>query len=90
MRGIYQYQPQGPDELPVQEGELLELTGGPSGGQNYADGWWEGEGMTYHGGELCSWRDATGLDSAGRKGIFPSNYVRAAYARRVDHALTLI
>ena len=43
MRGIYEYQPQGPDELAVKEGELIELSPGSSGGQNYADGWWEGQ-----------------------------------------------
>ncbi|KAH9936652.1 uncharacterized protein B0H18DRAFT_974885 [Fomitopsis serialis] len=60
VRGVYAYQSQGPDELNVQEGGLIELTGGPRGGMNYADGWWEG------------------VDSAGRKGIFPSNYVELA------------
>ncbi|OBZ68741.1 Protein BZZ1 [Grifola frondosa] len=39
VRGIYPYQAQGPDELDVDEGRLIELTDGPSGGQNYADGW---------------------------------------------------
>ncbi|OCH90899.1 hypothetical protein OBBRIDRAFT_792810 [Obba rivulosa] len=57
VRGLYEYQARGPDELGVHEGELIELTAGPSGGQNYADGWWEG------------------VDSSGKKGIFPSNYV---------------
>ncbi|TFY60166.1 hypothetical protein EVJ58_g5319 [Rhodofomes roseus] len=42
VRGVYAYQAQGPDELNVQEGALIELTGGPRGGMNYADGWWEG------------------------------------------------
>ncbi|KAI0081551.1 hypothetical protein K474DRAFT_1681918 [Panus rudis PR-1116 ss-1] len=58
VRGLYDYRAQGSDELSIKEGELIELTGGPSGGQNYADGWWEG------------------IDSKGKKGIFPSNYVR--------------
>ncbi|KZT64927.1 hypothetical protein DAEQUDRAFT_732022 [Daedalea quercina L-15889] len=60
VRGVYAYQAQGPDELSVQDGGLIELTGGPNGGMNYADGWWEG------------------VDSTGRKGIFPSNYVELA------------
>ncbi|EKM51975.1 uncharacterized protein PHACADRAFT_212588 [Phanerochaete carnosa HHB-10118-sp] len=42
VRGIYDYTPQGPDEIAVEEGQLIELTAGPNGGQNYADGWWEG------------------------------------------------
>ncbi|CCM05936.1 uncharacterized protein FIBRA_08175 [Fibroporia radiculosa] len=58
VRGIYQYQAQGPDEISVTEGGLLELTGGSTGGTNYADGWWEG------------------IDTMGKKGIFPSNYVK--------------
>ncbi|KAF8488671.1 hypothetical protein F5888DRAFT_1796322 [Russula emetica] len=40
--GLYDYRSQGPDELDVSEGTRIELTSGPSGGQNYADGWWEG------------------------------------------------
>ncbi|THH27874.1 hypothetical protein EUX98_g6316 [Antrodiella citrinella] len=45
------------------QGEQIELTSGPSGGQSYSDDWWEG------------------IDSSGKKGIFPSNYVREhAYA----------
>ena len=43
VRAIYDYQAQGPDELGLQEGQLIELTDGPSGGRNYADGWWEGK-----------------------------------------------
>ena len=42
VRGVYPYQAGGPDELSVQEGGLIELTSGPNGGMNYADGWWEG------------------------------------------------
>ena len=42
VRGIYAYTAQGPDELDVEEGKLIQLTDGPSGGRNYADGWWEG------------------------------------------------
>jgi hypothetical protein len=43
VRVVYDYQAQGSDELTVKAGDLLELTGGPTGGQNYGDGWWEGE-----------------------------------------------
>jgi len=57
VRGVYAYQAQGPDELSVKEGSLIELTSGSAGGTNYADGWWEG------------------IDTTGKKGIFPSNYV---------------
>jgi len=42
VRGIYDYAAQGSDELGIGEGEMIELSGGPNGGQNYADGWWEG------------------------------------------------
>lgn len=43
VRGLYDYRSQGSDELDVSEGTRIELTSGPSGGQNYADGWWEGQ-----------------------------------------------
>ncbi|KAI8978808.1 hypothetical protein BD414DRAFT_119172 [Trametes punicea] len=42
VRGIYDYKAQGPDEIDVEEGKLIRLTDGPTGGRNYADGWWEG------------------------------------------------
>lgn len=42
VRAIYSYKAQGPDELSLKEGERVELTSGPSGGQAYGDGWWEG------------------------------------------------
>jgi len=42
VRCIYSYVAQGPDELSVNEGEIIQLTPGPNGGKNYADGWWEG------------------------------------------------
>lgn len=42
VRGIYPYKAQGPDELDVEEGAMIRLTDGPTGGRNYADGWWEG------------------------------------------------
>jgi len=57
VRGIYDYPAQGSDELGISEGEMIELSGGPNGGQNYGDGWWEG------------------INTKGKKGIFPSNYV---------------
>jgi len=41
-RGLYDYHSQGTDELDVSEGARIELTSGPSGGRNYAYGWWEG------------------------------------------------
>lgn len=43
VRGIYPYQSQGTDELGLKEGELVELSEGPTGGQYYGDGWWEGK-----------------------------------------------
>ena len=57
VKGLYTYQASGPGELDVEEGAMFELSSGAGGGQNYADGWWEG------------------YNSAGEKGIFPSNYV---------------
>lgn len=43
VRGLYDYRSQGPDELDVSEGARIELTSGPSGGQKYGEGWWEGQ-----------------------------------------------
>ncbi|KAJ3842787.1 hypothetical protein F5878DRAFT_606658 [Lentinula raphanica] len=57
VKAIYTYEAQGSDELGLKDGELIELSSGPSGGQYYGEGWWEG------------------INSSGRKGIFPSNYV---------------
>lgn len=42
VRGIYAYEAQGSDELELEAGEILTLTSGPNGGQNYGEGWWEG------------------------------------------------
>ncbi|KAJ7442609.1 hypothetical protein FB451DRAFT_1438254 [Mycena latifolia] len=42
VRGVYAYEARGADELGLDEGELIELTSGPNGGQHYGDGWWEG------------------------------------------------
>lgn len=33
----------GEDEIGVEEGCIIQLTTGPRGGQNYGDGWWEGQ-----------------------------------------------
>ena len=46
VRGLYDYHSKGQDELDVSEGARIELTSGPSGGRNYADGWWEGKQRT--------------------------------------------
>ncbi|KAG1797773.1 uncharacterized protein HD556DRAFT_1233065, partial [Suillus plorans] len=58
VRALYDYRAQEPGELTINEGDLVELSSGTNGGQNYADGWWEG------------------FSRDGKKGIFPSNYVR--------------
>jgi len=42
VRALYDYRAQGPDELTINEGDFVELSSGANGGQNYADGWWEG------------------------------------------------
>ena len=47
VRAIYDYEAQGTGELSLQEGQLIQLTDGPSGGRNYADGWWEGKQLIY-------------------------------------------
>lgn len=39
---IYQYEAGGHDEIGLREGEVIELSSGPTGGQHYGDGWWEG------------------------------------------------
>lgn len=80
VRGLYTYQARGPDEVSISEGDMLELSSGSSGGKNYSEEWWEGEcldgtkTMTSQNYEL---RCSTGYDTNGKKGIFPSNYVRA-------------
>ena len=50
VRAIYDYEAQGADELSLQDGELIQLTEGPSGGRNYGDGWWEGESSSLRAG----------------------------------------
>lgn len=42
VRALYDYQAGGADELNLADGEMIELSSGPSGGKNYGDGWWEG------------------------------------------------
>lgn len=49
VRGIYEYQSSGPDELDIAEGDRIELA---HGGKDYAEGWWEGKcGLGSRGGE---------------------------------------
>jgi len=43
VKAIYQYVANGPDEIGLEEGELIELSSGPTGGERYGEGWWEGE-----------------------------------------------
>ena len=47
VRAIYDYAAEGSDELSLKRGELIELTAGPSGGQNFGDGWWEGKTISF-------------------------------------------
>jgi hypothetical protein len=42
VRALYDYRAQEPGELTIDEGDFVELSCGTNGGQNYADGWWEG------------------------------------------------
>ncbi|KAG2343213.1 hypothetical protein BDR05DRAFT_982903 [Suillus weaverae] len=58
VRALYDYRAQEPEELTINEGDFVELSSGTNGGQNYADGWWEG------------------FSRDGKKGIFPSNYIK--------------
>ena len=62
----------------MQDGALVELSAGSNGGQNYADGWWEGKEALArvgrerrHDSNMCD----SGVGEAGKQGIFPSNYV---------------
>ena len=43
VRAIYSYLAQGPDELSLQEGDIIELLSG----QTAEDGWWEGNKLTF-------------------------------------------
>ena len=43
VRAIYPYIAQGPDELSLHEGDVMEL----SSGQMPGDGWWEGNSYSY-------------------------------------------
>jgi formin-binding protein 1 len=89
VRAIYQYDAQGDDELALKEGELIKLTSGPTGGQNYGDGWWEGMYLLFF-PRLLVRITTTGLTSKGRKGIFPSNYVGYFSNRLVMKKLNLV
>lgn len=96
VRGVYNYQAQGPNEISLQEGEVIRLTSGPTGGRNFADGWWEGK-RTSHDVQLTRSGDLmgtlivlAGIDASGKKGIFPSNYVRARPTRLVLERSILI
>jgi len=68
VRGVYDYQATGEDEIPVKEGRMIELTTGPRGGQNYGDGWWEGR--CFH---LRIWRLLVSLGRKFTLGSTPSN-----------------
>ena len=90
VRGIYAYKAQGPDEIDVDDGGLIQLTEGPNGGRRYGEGWWEGAYLG-SGAEApcnccCPSRcpglmglliAISGIDASGKQGIFPSNYVSA-------------
>lgn len=56
----------------MHEGELIQLTSGPTGGRNYANGWWEGKyGMRNlrrsAGKDLMDALITAGLDANGKK-----------------------
>jgi hypothetical protein len=48
VRAVFSYTARGPDEIALAEGELIELSSGPTGGRNYGDGWWEGLFFAWH------------------------------------------
>jgi hypothetical protein len=78
VRALYDHTAGGPDELSLRAGDTVELSAGPSGGKNYAGGWWEGASVCW--APPCSPGFAhtdAGIASSGKKGIFPSNYVRS-------------
>ncbi|KAJ3994622.1 hypothetical protein F5050DRAFT_1772912 [Lentinula boryana] len=50
VKVLYAYEAQGSDELGLKDGELIELSGGLSGGQHYGEGWWEGINSSGHKG----------------------------------------
>ena len=70
VRAIYSYLAQGPDELSLQEGDIIELLNGPTA----EDGWWEGN-CCLNIDLNASWISTIGSNSRGQRGIFPNNYV---------------
>ncbi|KAI0826761.1 hypothetical protein BC628DRAFT_1516154 [Trametes gibbosa] len=83
VKGVYAYEARGPDELDVEEGMIIRLTEGQTGGRNYADGWWEGV-CTLRARLMSSGADSalilgSGVGANGKRGIFPSNYVKQLY-----------
>ncbi|KAF9046761.1 hypothetical protein BJ165DRAFT_1345726, partial [Panaeolus papilionaceus] len=83
VKALYSYESQGPDELSLQAGEILELSRGPTGGKNFGDGWWEGEQVIVGAGVDADCL-AVGFNSQGIKGIFPSNYVGTIFEKPTD------
>ena len=102
VRGIYAYKAQGPDEIDVDDGGLIQLTEGPNGGRRYGEGWWEGTYLGFGAEAPCHYCCCpsrcpglmglliaiSGIDASGKKGIFPSNYVsdRSDKSREVFRA----
>ncbi|KAJ4481967.1 hypothetical protein J3R30DRAFT_3455533 [Lentinula aciculospora] len=50
VKALYVYEARGSDELSLRDGELIELSSGPSSGQHYGEGWWEGINSSGHKG----------------------------------------
>lgn len=53
VRAIYQYVARGSDEISLADGEMIELSSGPTGGRHYGDGWWEGKSWTSCSSRAC-------------------------------------
>jgi len=60
------------DELDLQPGDILELSAGPDGGQNYGGGWWEGEKQWVDKGETGLTNHPQGSTSEERRVSFPA------------------
>ena len=77
VKGLYVYQANGPDEIDVTPGAMIELSSGPGAGKDYAEGWWEGGSKQFL-FSTVSMMCLAGYDMNGKKGIFPANYVEPA------------
>ncbi|KAG1743309.1 uncharacterized protein EDB91DRAFT_1328561 [Suillus paluster] len=88
VRALYDYRAQESEELTIHEGDFVELSSGASGGQNYAEGWWEGigpYGLHFSDDQLII---ILGFSRDRKKGIFPSNYNQLHYLVHLRYGAT--